>query len=303
MNYYNNIKELIGNTPLIKINNFHTKSSVNIFSKLEYYNPTGSVKDRVGYYMINEYEKLGILKKGMTIVEATAGNTGLGVLLGALNRGYKIILVVPDKFSIEKITLMKALGAEVILTPKEKGIKGALEYAEELLSSIENSISLKQFENINNPESHYSGTGKEIYNALHGDIDYFVAGAGSGGTFTGVMKYLKEKNSKVKGILVDPYGSTMGGGEEGSYSIEGIGNNFIPKVMDMDLVYDVIKIRDEEAFYFSSELARREGIIAGPSSGAAMAAVLTLEKTIGSGNIVTLFPDRGDRYFSKGIYK
>lgn len=303
MNYYNNIKELIGNTPLIKINNFHTKSSVNIFSKLEYYNPTGSVKDRVGYYMINEYEKLGILKKGMTIVEATAGNTGLGVLLGALNRGYKIILVVPDKFSIEKITLMKALGAEVILTPKEKGIKGALEYAEELLRSIENSISLKQFENINNPESHYSGTGKEIYNALHGDIDYFVAGAGSGGTFTGVMKYLKEKNSKVKGILVDPYGSTMGGGEEGSYSIEGIGNNFIPKVMDMDLVYDVIKIRDEEAFYFSSELARREGIIAGPSSGAAMAAVLTLEKTIGSGNIVTLFPDRGDRYFSKGIYK
>lgn len=303
MNYYNNIKELIGNTPLIKINNFHTKSSVNIFSKLEYYNPTGSVKDRVGYYMINEYEKLGILKKGMTIVEATAGNTGLGVLLGALNRGYKIILVVPDKFSIEKITLMKALGAEVILTPKEKGIKGALEYADKLLSSIENSISLKQFENSNNPESHYSGTGKEIYNALHGDIDYFVAGAGSGGTFTGVMKYLKEKNSKVKGILVDPYGSTMGGGEEGSYSIEGIGNNFIPKVMDMDLVYDVIKIRDEEAFYFSSELARREGIIAGPSSGAAMAAVLTLEKTIGSGNIVTLFPDRGDRYFSKGIYK
>lgn len=303
MNYYNNIKELIGNTPLIKINNFHTKSSVNIFSKLEYYNPTGSVKDRVGYYMINEYEKLGILKKGMTIVEATAGNTGLGVLLGALNRGYKIILVVPDKFSIEKITLMKALGAEVILTPKEKGIKGALEYAEELLISIENSISLKQFENSNNPESHYSGTGKEIYNALHGDIDYFVAGAGSGGTFTGVMKYLKEKNPKVKGILVDPYGSTMGGGEEGSYSIEGIGNNFIPKVMDMDLVYDVIKIRDEEAFYFSSELARREGIIAGPSSGAAMAAVLTLEKTIGSGNIVTLFPDRGDRYFSKGIYK
>lgn len=303
MNYYNDIKELIGNTPLIKLNNFNTKKSINIFSKLEYYNPTGSVKDRVGYYMVENYEKLGLLKKGMTIIEATAGNTGLGIALGALNKGYKVILVVPDKFSMEKRTLMKALGAELVITPEQSGMKGAMEHVDKLLSSIKNSISLKQFENTLNPESHYKGTGKEIYDTLDGKIDYFIAGAGSGGTFTGIMKYLKEKDPKIKGILVDPYGSTMGGGEEKSYSIEGIGNSFIPKVMDMSLVYDVIKISDEEAFHYSSELARKEGIIAGLSAGAAMAGVLKLEKTIDKGNIVTLFPDSGDRYFSKGIYK
>ncbi|CAM2737045.1 cysteine synthase family protein [Hathewaya histolytica] len=302
MKYYNDIKELIGNTPLIKLNNFNITKEVNVFSKLEYYNPAGSIKDRIGLYMIEEGERAGVLRKGMTIIEATAGNTGLGLAIGALNKGYKTIFVVPDKFSDEKIALMKALGGEVIITPKEKGMKGAIEYANTLLQSIENSTSLHQFENAHNPEAHYYGTGREIYEDLDGVIDYFVAGAGSGGTFTGVMKYLKEKNPKIKGVLVDPEGSTMGGGEEGPYNIEGIGNNFIPAVMDMSLVSEVIKVNDEEAFGASRELSKKEGIIVGTSSGAAMAGVLKLIKKIDRGNIVTLFPDRGDRYFSKGLF-
>ncbi|MFX0548595.1 PLP-dependent cysteine synthase family protein [Hathewaya histolytica] len=303
MRYYNDIKELIGNTPLIKLNNFNTPKEVNVFSKLEYYNPAGSIKDRIGLYMIEAGERTGVLKRGMTIIEATAGNTGLGLAIGALNKGYKTIFVVPDKFSDEKIALMKALAGEVIITPKEKGMKGAIEYANTLLQSIENSTSLRQFENAHNPEAHYYGTGREIYEDLDGVIDYFVAGAGSGGTFTGVMKYLKEKNPKIKGVLVDPEGSTMGGGEEGHYNIEGIGNNFIPAVMDMSLVSEVIKVNDEEAFGASRELSKKEGIIVGTSSGAAMAGVLKLIKKIDRGNIVTLFPDRGDRYFSKGLFE
>lgn len=302
MKYYNDIKELIGNTPLIKLNNFNITKEVNVFSKLEYYNPAGSIKDRIGLYMIEEGERAGVLRKGMTIIEATAGNTGLGLAIGALNKGYKTIFVVPDKFSDEKRALMKALGGEVIITPKEKGMKGAIEYANTLLQSIENSTSLHQFENAHNPEAHYYGTGREIYEDLDGVIDYFVAGAGSGGTFTGVMKYLKEKNPKIKGVLVDPEGSTMGGGEEGPYNIEGIGNNFIPAVMDMSLVSEVVKVNDEEAFGASRELSKKEGIIVGTSSGAAMAGVLKLIKKIDRGNIVTLFPDRGDRYFSKGLF-
>ncbi|HWR62458.1 MAG TPA: cysteine synthase A [Clostridia bacterium] len=302
MKYVNDIRELVGNTPIIKLNNMGIKDGINVYAKLEGFNPGGSVKDRIGLSMIRKAEEDGLLKPGSTIVEATAGNTGLGVALAALNKGYKVIFVVPDKFSVEKQVLMRALGAEIINTPKEKGMKGAMEKAEELLASIEASLTLQQFENDQNPLIHYETTGKEIYYDLEGKIDYFVAGAGSGGTFTGVARYLKEKDDRVKAVLVDPVGSTMGGGEEGCYLMEGIGNNFIPKTMDMQLVDEVIKVNDEEAFYLVRELAKKEGLIVGSSSGAAMAAVVKLTQKISSGDIVTVFPDRGDRYFSKELY-
>lgn len=302
MTYLNNIQELIGNTPIIKLNNLNIKDGVNIFAKLEGNNPGGSVKDRIGIYMIEEAEREGRLKQGYTIVEATAGNTGIGIAMAAINRGYNIIFVVPEKFSIEKQTLMRALGAEVINTPREDGMLGAVEKADQLLMTIENSISLGQFENQANPLAHYEKTGPEIYEAMNGKIDYFVSGAGSGGTFTGVAKFFKEKNKNIKAILADPEGSTMGGGIEDCYDIEGIGNNFIPSTMDMKLVDDVIKVSDKDAYDMVKLLAIKEGLIVGSSSGAAIAAALKLSDKIDKGNIITIFPDRGDRYFSKNIY-
>ncbi|ABS33394.1 cysteine synthase A [Clostridium botulinum] len=302
MKYLDSIKELIGNTPILKLNNLNIKPGVNVFVKLETNNPGGSVKDRIGIYMIEQAEKEGKLKKGYTIVEATAGNTGIGVALAAINKGYDVIFVVPEKFSVEKQTLMRALGAKIINTPKKDGMLGAVAKANELLETIENSISLKQFENEANPLAHYKTTGPEIYEDMDGKIDYFISGAGSGGTFTGVMKFLKEKDENIKGILADPKGSTMGGGEKESYDIEGIGNDFIPDTMDMDLVDKVIKVNDEEAYEMVKLLALKEGLIVGSSSGAAVSAALKLAEKIDKGNIVTILPDRGDRYFSKNIY-
>ncbi|MEY8000202.1 PLP-dependent cysteine synthase family protein [Clostridium sp. Mt-5] len=303
MKVFDDIKEMIGETPILKINRFDLKDGVNIYAKLENFNPGGSVKDRIGDYMIKQAEKRGKLKQGYTIIEATAGNTGLGIALGALNRGYKVIFAVPEKFSIEKQVLMRALGAEIVHTPEESGMRGAIEKSKELLNEIPNSISLGQFENEDNPKAHYITTGPEIYEQLKGKIDYFVAGAGSGGTFTGIAKYLKEKNSNIKAILADPDGSTLGGGtEEHGYAIEGIGNDFLPDTMDLNLVDKVIKVNDDEAFSSVRELARREGLIVGSSSGAALSAALKLAETIDRGNIVTVFPDRGDRYFSKNLY-
>ncbi len=276
MKYLDSIKELIGNTPILKLNNLNIKPGVNVFVKLETNNPGGSVKDRIGIYMIEQAEKEGKLKKGYTIVEATAGNTGIGVALAAINKGYDVIFVVPEKFSVEKQTLMRALGAKIINTPKKDGMLGAVAKANELLETIENSISLKQFENEANPFAHYKTTGPEIYEDMDGKIDYFVSGAGSGGTFTGVMKFLKEKDENIKGILADPKGSTMGGGEKESYDIEGIGNDFIPDTMDMSLVNKVIKVNDEEAYEMVKLLALKEGLIVGSSSGAAVSAALKL---------------------------
>ena len=299
---YNSMQELIGNTPIVKLNNFEIPENINLYAKLEYYNPSGSLKDRTGKYMLEDAEQKELLKKGGTIVEATAGNTGLGIAFAALNKGYKIIFCVPDKFSTEKQTLMRALGAEIINTEREKGMLGASEKAEEIRKTIPNAISLKQFKNQANPLAHYETTGREIYDDMKGNIDYLIAGAGSGGTFTGVMRYLKEKNPKIKGVLADPIGSTMGGGEHADYDIEGIGNDFIADTMDMSLVDIIIKVSDNEAFENSRELARKEGILAGSSSGAVMAAAKKLVKQGTIGNIVLIFPDRGDRYFSKGLY-
>ncbi|ELC8399634.1 cysteine synthase [Clostridium perfringens] len=302
MKYYNDIRDLIGNTPILKLNNISTKEGVNIYAKIEGTSPGGSCKDRVGIYMVEKAEKEGKLKPGSTIIEATAGNTGIGIALAAINKGYKIIFIVPDKFSIEKQKIMKALGAEIINTPKEDGMEGAINLANSLLSEIPNSLSLNQFKNEANPLAHYETTGRELYDGLDGQIDYFVAGAGSGGTISGVLKFLKENISEVKGILADPVGSIIGGGQCGTYKIEGIGNNFIPETMDMSLVDDVIKVNDEEAFDAVKLLAKKEGLIVGSSSGAAFAAALKLAEKIDKGNIVTIFPDRGDRYFSTDLF-
>ena len=302
MRYYDSMQALIGNTPLVRLGNIVNENGVDVFAKLELYNPSGSVKDRTGLYMINDAEKRGLLKKGGTIVEATAGNTGLGIAFAALNRGYRIIFVVPTKFSAEKQALLRALGAEVINTPRELGMLGAVAKAEEIKAQIPDSISLEQFKNQSNPLAHYETTGKEIFDDLDGKIDYVVAGAGSGGTYTGILRYIKERVPSAKGILADPVGSTMGGGEHSDYNIEGIGNDFIAETMDMSLVDDVIKVSDEEAFNTVRLLAKTEGVIAGSSSGAAMAAVLKLIKSGAKGNIVTVFPDRGDRYFSTGLF-
>ncbi|MDU5493085.1 MAG: cysteine synthase family protein [Clostridium perfringens] len=302
MKYYNDIRDLIGNTPILKLNNISTKEGVNIYAKIEGTSPGGSCKDRVGIYMVEKAEKEGKLKPGSTIIEATAGNTGIGIALAAINKGYKIIFIVPDKFSIEKQKIMKALGAEIINTPKEDGMEGAINLANSLLSEIPNSLSLNQFKNEANPLAHYETTGRELYDGLDGQIDYFVAGAGSGGTISGVLKFLKENISEVKGILADPVGSIIGGGQCGTYKIEGIGNNFIPETMDMSLVDDVIKVNDEEAFDAVKLLAKKEGLIVGSSSGAAFAAALKLAEKIDKGNIVTIFPDRGDRYFSIDLF-
>lgn len=301
MKYYNDIKELIGKTPLLKLNNLGIKEGVNVFVKIEGFNPGGSCKDRIGVYMIERAEKDGLLKPGSTIIEATAGNTGIGIALAALNKGYNVKFIVPEKFSIEKQTLMRALGAEIINTPREEGMEGAISVANSLLEEIPNSISLNQFGNESNPLAHYETTGKEIYDDLDGNIDYLVAGAGSGGTFSGALRYLKENIEGVKGILADPIGSTIGGGTEGCYKIEGIGNNFIPETMDMNLVDEVVKVDDEEAFNSARLLAQKEGVIVGSSSGAAISAAIKFIEKIDSGNVVVILPDRGDRYFSANL--
>ena len=302
MKVFNSVQEMIGNTPILKLNHLGVKEGVNLYVKLELMNPAGSVMDRVGMYMIEDAERRGILKPGGTIVEATAGNTGIGIAVAALNKGYKIIFAVPEKFSIEKQRVMAALGAEIVHTPREEGMLGADRKADEIIASIPGAISMKQFKNPANPLAHYETTGPEIYDQLDGQIDYLVAGAGSGGTFSGVVKYLKEQNPEIKGVLADPVGSIIGGGEHADYDIEGIGNDFIADTMDVSLVDKVIKITDTNAFETSRLLAQKEGILAGSSSGAALYAALKLAEEVEEGNIVAILPDRGDRYLSKGLF-
>jgi len=303
MKYYNGMQELVGNTPLVKLNNVGMPEGVSLFAKLELYNPSGSVKDRTGRFMVQAAEEQGLLVPGGTIVEGTAGNTGLGIAFAALNKGYRVIFVVPEKFSQEKQTLMRALGAEIVNTPRAEGMLGAARKAEEIKARIKGSVSLKQFENPANPLAHYKTTGPEIYDALEGKIDYLIAGAGSGGTYAGIVRYLKEKNPNIKGILADPVGSSMAGGEHGDYNIEGIGNDFVPKTMDMSLVDGVVKVNDDDAFNGARTLAKKEGIIAGSSSGAAFAAAVKFAEQGHKGNFVIVLPDRGDRYFSKNLFE
>ena len=299
---YESYQDLIGNTPLVRINRFPIPDGVKLYAKLELANPGGSVKDRIGVSMIEDAERRGVLKPGGTIIEGTAGNTGIGIAFAALGRGYRIVFVVPDKFSGEKVALLKALGAEIVRTPRSGGMLLAERRADELAKEIPGAVVLGQFHNATNPRAHYETTGPEIWHDLEGQVDAFVAGAGSGGTFSGVARALKDRDSSIRTILADPVGSTLGGGEHADYNIEGIGNDFVPDTMDMWLVDEVVKVSDEEAFAATRELARREGIVAGSSSGGALAAALKAIDAGLRGNVVTLFPDRGDRYFTKGLF-
>lgn len=302
MAIYQSITDMIGKTPMLRLKAFEPKPNIEIYAKLEYTNPAGSVKDRIGKHMLDMAESNGWLKPGSTIVEATAGNTGLGIALAAIGRPYKLIFTVPEKFSVEKITLLKALGAEVVLTPKEDGMTGAITRAEQIRSAIPGAISLKQFENPANPAIHFMATGPEIYEDMDGAIDLLVAGAGSGGTISGVSRYLKSRLPQLKTLVADPLGSTMGGGEEGCYAIEGIGNHFIPDTMDMSVIDGFITVTDDEAFEKVKELALKSGIFVGSSSGAALSAAIKATEQMSTGRIVVILPDRGDRYFSKGLY-
>ncbi|STO98035.1 PLP-dependent cysteine synthase family protein [Helicobacter canis] len=306
MLFYSSL-DLIGNTPLVELSRIQIPNNNRIFAKLESYNPAGGVKDRVALHILQRAKKQCKLRKDSVVIEATAGNTGLGIAFVCLHFNIKAILVVPDKFSIEKQILMRALGAEVINTPKELGIQGAIDKAKELLDSTPHSFSLHQFENPLNPQAHYETSGKEIYTQMQGVrdlapvLDYFVCGAGSGGSFSGIAKYLKEQDSRIQAVLCDPIGSVIGGGEEGCANIEGIGNNFIPKTMDTSFIDMVQKISDEEAYQGLKILAREEGLLVGISSGACLQACLKLARQVENKLIVTLFADHLSRYFSKNL--
>ncbi len=299
-----NIIGTIGNTPLVRLNRIYSNQLVNIYAKLEYFNPGGSVKDRTALYMINEAEKEGKLKEGSTIIEPTAGNTGIGLALVASQKGYKTIFVVPERFSLEKQVLMKALGAEIINTPTGEGMEGAIKKATEINKNIENSIILQQFSNPSNTKAHYEMTAPEIYNDLEGKIDVFVAGIGTGGTFMGISKYLKEKIPNLYSVAVEPQGSILGKKEKGRHKIEGIGVDDLEttKLIDFSLIDEVFTVKDEDAHRTLKELAKLEGILAGSSSGAACFAAIEIAKRFKTANIVTLFPDSSERYLTKNIY-
>lgn len=297
------IYELIGKTPIVELTKFSLPKGVRLFAKLEYFNPGGSVKDRLGQELIREAMAGGRLMPGGTVIEPTAGNTGIGLALSAIQYGVNVIFCVPEKFSIEKQEIMKALGAQIIHTPTSKGIKGAIEKAYELAGKIPNSYVPQQFGNPANPRTYYKTLGPELYEQLDGQIDIFVAGAGSGGTFMGTAKYLKENIQGVRTVIVEPEGSILNGGEPGSHKTEGIGMEFLPEYMDTAYFDGIHTILDEDAFKRVKELAGKEGILAGSSSGAALhAALLEAEKAEDGTNIVTIFPDGSDRYLSKRIY-
>ena len=295
----NNVLDMIGNTPMIKLNNI---GNSNLYVKLEKYNPAGSIKDRAVYYMVENLEKNGILKKGDVLVEATSGNTGIALsMIGSL-KGYKVIIVMPETMSIERRTLMKAYGAKFILTDGSLGMKGSIEMMNKLLSENTNYISLKQFDNEYNPLAHYETTGVEIYNQVK-DIDIFVCGVGTGGTISGVGKYLKEQNPNIKVVAVEPEGSpVISKNKKGSHKIQGIGAGFIPKNYNKNVVDEVMTITDEESYEGVRIMAQKEGILVGISSGANVYAALKLCEMYPDKKLVTVAPDGIDKYMSIGIF-
>ncbi|KYC67621.1 pyridoxal-phosphate dependent enzyme [Bacillus coagulans] len=297
------VHELIGNTPLVELTAFDLPKGVRLFAKLEYFNPGGSVKDRLGAYLIERAFQEGRLKSGGTIIEPTAGNTGIGLALAAIRYGVHAVFVVPEKFSVEKQTLMRALGAEVVNTPTALGMAGAIAEAKKLTAETPNAYFPGQFENPSNPETYYKTLGPEIWEALDGHIDVFVAGAGSGGTFMGTARYLKEKNPALKAAIVEPEGSILNGGEPRSHRTEGIGMEFLPSFMDRTFFDAIHTIPDDAAFKRLAEAARLEGLLIGSSSGAALEASLREAKQAKPGtHIVTIFPDSSERYLSRSIY-
>lgn len=297
------ILDLIGGTPLLHLRKLAPGNSAEIYAKLEAFNPGFSVKDRAALGMILRAEREGKLKPGDTVVEATAGNTGVGLALVGVQRGYKVLFYVPEKFSQEKVMLMEAFGAKVIRTPHTEGMKGAIDRGRSYASENPNVWFAAQFENPGNPEYHYETTGREICDAMHGHVDAVVIGAGTGGTFAGVARYMKEHCGNVHCVLVESQGSIYGGGEPGDHQVEGIGSSFIPAVCDMTLVDEVITVRDKDAFDMVKELAVKEGVLGGSSSGAAAWAAKQVAKRLGPGkNVVTIVPDSAERYLSKDIF-
>lgn len=304
MKVYKNVHELIGNTPIVEISQFSLPEGVRIFAKLEFMNPGGSVKDRLGLELLRDAFASGKLREGGTVIEPTAGNTGIGLALAALNKGLQVILCVPEKFSMEKQELMKALGASIVHTPTEKGMKGAIARAEELLNEMPGSYCPQQFANPANPETYYKTLGPELWAQMDGQIDIFVAGAGTGGTFMGTARYLKEQKRDVKTVIVEPEGSILNGGESGPHKTEGIGMEFLPGYMEPAYFDSIHTISDVDAFNLVKELAAKEGLLVGSSSGAAFQAALKEAETAKPGsNIVVLFPDGSERYLSKKIFE
>ncbi len=300
--------ELIGGTPILKISKYAKKkeiTEVSLLAKLEYLNPAGSVKDRIALAMIEDAEKKGILKPGATIIEPTSGNTGIGLAAVAAAKGYRAILTLPETMSIERRNILKAYGAELVLTEGIKGMKGAIAKADELNKEIKDSVILGQFVNPANPEIHKKTTGPEIWNQTDGKVDIFVAGVGTGGTITGVGEYLKEKNPDVKIVAVEPASSSvLSNGKPGAHKIQGIGAGFVPEVLNTEIYDEVITIGNEEAFEEGRAIAVSEGILVGISSGAALKAAEIIAKRLENKgkNIVVLLPDSGDRYLSTALF-
>ena len=300
--------ELIGGTPILKLNRYSEEAGVtgaNILAKLEYFNPAGSVKDRIALRMIEDAEKDGTLKPGATIIEPTSGNTGIGLAAVATARGYRAILTLPDTMSVERRTMLKAYGAELVLTEGAKGMKGAIAKADELNKEIEGSVILGQFVNPSNPAAHYDTTGPEIWEQTDGAVDFLVAGVGTGGTLTGAGKYLKEKNPNVKVVAVEPATSpVLSKGEAGSHKIQGIGAGFVPDTLDTTVYDEVIPIENDDAFAEGKKFAAAEGVLVGISAGAALkaASILAARPENAGKNIVVILPDSGDRYLSTPLF-
>ncbi len=307
-NIAKNLTDLVGKTPLLELTNYNSEKKVDakIIAKLEYFNPAGSVKDRVGYAMVKDAEEKGLLKAGGTIIEPTSGNTGIALAFVAAAKGYKIILTMPDTMSIERRNLLQALGAELVLTPGSEGMKGAIDKANELSKDIPGSVVPQQFENPANPAIHKATTAKEIWEDTEGKVDIFVAGVGTGGTITGVGEYLKEQNPDIQIVAIEPTDSpVLSGGNPGSHKIQGIGAGFIPKIYNPDVVDEIFEVKDEEAFETSRDLAKYEGLLVGISCGAAAYAATEIAKRPENKdkNIVVLFPDTGERYLSTPLFR